>query len=179
MKAGVIANLIDYYVTNKEFAHEIERAGEEFFNHAENSADIDAGEDAEGLFNEWLVYDFVLASGKKFIEDFYDRNPRNLSQDGLRIYKDLQNNEYGMFEVLKVEDGRGMAIKSLQSAREYYVRERKATYQIKNGNIFPGRVGDHWEFIGADLFFFRCSDGPKDERWFYQRKRKINAKNYL
>lgn len=179
MNAGAIINLIEYYLESNEFAYEMECAGEEFFNHEENSTDIDISEDAQGLFNEWLVYDFVLASGKKLIEDYYDRNPRNLSQDGLRMYKDLQNNEYAMFEVLKVEEGRGMAVKSLQSGREYYVRERKATYQIENGNIFPGRVGrvgDHWELVGTDLFFFDIQINKKTRDRFINEKEKLTPK---
>lgn len=179
MRERVIANLLDYYIGEEEFALDIQWAGEEFYNQANDSGSVNISEEANALFNEWLVFDYVMSNGKRPIEDYYDRNPQSLSANDLQIYKDLQNNEYAMFEVLKVEEGRGLAIKSLQSGKEYYVRERKATYQIENGNIFPGRVGkvgDHWELVGADLFFFDVQIDRKLRDRFLNEKEKLTPK---
>ncbi len=154
MKPGTIPRLLDYYFTNEEFA-------------------------MEGHFNEWLVYDFVLKNGRNLLRDFCDRNPCNLPEGDLKIYKDLQNNEYSIFEVLKVEKGKGLELLSLQSGKKYFADEFMGTFQIAKGNIFPGRigkVGDHWELIGANSLLFNIKIDKEMKKYLFSAKDKITPK---
>ncbi len=179
MREGTIADLMDYYFENEEFAGELERATEEFFGYKKNLADIEINENIEGLFNEWLVYDFILENGKNLLEYFYDCNPLNFPENKLKIYKDLQNNEYAMFEVLKVKKGKGLEIMSLQSGREYFANEFMGTFQILKGNIFPGRVGkvdDHWELVGTNSLLFDIKISEEMRNNLLNAKDKVTPK---
>lgn len=151
----MIKKLLDYYAGDKEFFSEISRGVKEFFGIRDGKKSLETDEREMGLLNEWLVYDFVLKNGKSLLQDFYDRNPLKLADEELSEYKDLQTSEYGMFEVLKVEIGRGLRILNLQNNNNYYAHEFKATFAIEEGYVFLGRVGkikDCWELVGADPF---------------------------
>jgi len=179
MKPGTIPRLLDYYFTNEEFAEEIKRALDYFFGKRKNREKLEIDENMEGHFNEWLVYDFALKNGKNLLRDFYDRNPCGLAEDDLKIYKDLQNNEYAMFEVLKVEKGKGLELLSLQSGKKYFADEFMGTFQIAKGNIFPGRagkVGDHWELIGTNSLLLKIKIDKKMKDHFLASKDKITPK---
>jgi hypothetical protein len=120
MKPGTIPRLLDYYFNDEKFTKELERALGYFFNKRKKGEKVEMDENIEGHFNEWLVYDFVLKNGKSLLRDFCDRNPCNLLESDLKIYKDLQNNECAMFEVLKVEKGKGLELLSLQSGKKSF-----------------------------------------------------------
>ena len=110
----------------------------------------------EGLFNEWLLYDFIFPNGRTMLEDFVARNPLKLNLQGMVLYKDiLSSHAYGLFEVLAIAPGDGLVLGNAQTGEELEVRERKLTYQIVPGNAFFGRTGkveDHFELIGAASF---------------------------
>lgn len=179
MRPNTIPRLLDYYFKNEEFAEEIRRARNYFFGGKKNREEIEINEDIAGHFNEWLVYDFALENGKNLLRDFCDRNPCNLQEGDLKIYKDLQDNEYAMFEVLKVEKGKGLELLSLQSGREYFADEFMGTFQIAKGNIFPGRVGkvgNRWELVGTNSLLFNIKISKEMKEYLFSAKDKITPK---
>lgn len=167
MKPGAIRKIFNYYYHNPAYQSQLEKALRDFFNIGSKTAFFAADEAAKPYFNEWLTYDFKLANGKTLLEDFYERNPYNLSPIERQAYKDLMTNEYGAFEVLKVEQGQGLELLSLQTAKKYYVNEFRATFQLKPGAVIFNRVaktGDHYELVGADSIVFdvQLEQGAKD-----------------
>jgi len=167
MEPGAIKKIFTYYYNYPAYQGEMEKAFRDFFNIGENAAIFAVNGEAEPYFNEWLIFDFKLASGKTLLEDFYERNPYNLSLIDRQIYKDLMANEYGAFEVLKVDQGQGLELLSLRTAKKYYVHEFSATFQLKPGMVFFNRaakVGDHYELVGSDSISFdvRLDQGAKN-----------------
>lgn len=156
MKQGIIARLLDYYYSEPIFKGEIIRATEEFFGFKAPGEAFSEGVETDvinGLFNEWLVYDFKMKNGKTLLEDFCEFNPLDLPEIEFRDYREILENKFAMFEVLKVRWHRGLELRDLQTGNEYWVKEKLGTEQAKPGYIFFGRVGkvgDHWELIGAD-----------------------------
>lgn len=106
MKKATIHKLFDHFYKNH--IDEVLTAICEFF----EISRMDAGEKLEfdndyeeGLFMEWIAYDYRLKNGRKLIDDFIVENPLKLSKKALEVYEDLRINKYGMFEILKVERG--------------------------------------------------------------------------
>ncbi len=169
MEQGIILKLVSYYIESEKIKTEIERAKNEFFDAPSGSAVLEIDEKYKSFFMEWLVFDFRLQSDKSLLEDYYFRNPRNLSIHKMQIYKDLQENVYGMIEAQKIYLDEGMEVLMLHTGKKYFVRERAATFQLKKGNIFFGRigkVGDHYELVGSDSFHFNIHFDSRTKKYF-------------
>ncbi|MFH1385575.1 MAG: SEC-C domain-containing protein [Patescibacteria group bacterium] len=155
MQSGIIQHTFEYYTSSPNFKDEIERGLLYFFNlkSLQDLAGLNISSQEMAWFNDWFTFDFVFKNGKTSLENFYQINPYNFSSEKLQIYQDLQTNEFGLFEVLKVDQGKGLMLQSLQTARVYYVQEKSATYQLDPGDYFFSRVGrveNHFELVGAD-----------------------------
>ncbi len=169
MEKGIITRLLNYYLGNPKFEKEILRALRRFFNRPELTfgEKFDIVEKDKGKFNEWLMFDFRLKNKKTLLQDFCQRNPYNLSPFKLQAYKDLQDNEYGVFEVLEVKIGEGLKLKNLRTEKEYWIREYSATFQIKEKGLLVVRIvrtGDHLELAGGDVYGL-----PKEMKTFLGR----------
>ena len=142
MKEGTIAKVVAYYFGDEAYRDELDRALMEFFNLSE--ADLDSEPDMkdgdEAQLNEWFIFDFRLRNGKTILQDFYERNPLILSEEEMYIYRVLQNNEYGLWKVLKVEPDKGLELENIKSAHKYYVSEklgkRPTRGSLIRGNAF-------------------------------------------
>ncbi len=159
MEPGTIKRLLNHYFSNPKFCNEISRALKEFF--GDDAPKIEDGqiqfrsEEENSLFNEWFVYDFRLSNGKTPLEDFYYRNPYHLKIDRLQIYKDLQENVYSYFKVIKKILGSGLVLEDIITGRIYEVKEYSLTFEVFEGQSFPtrvGRVGDHYEIVGGNIY---------------------------
>ena len=155
---GSISKIYKYYFTTSRYNNEILRAMREFFDRPDlnRGGSLETDEKSGGMFNEWFLYDFVLANGKTALANFIAENPLGLSIAKTTLYQNLlKTNEYGLYEVISVDIDKGLLLKNSQTGKEVYVYERKLTSQVKPGSIFFGRVGqvsDHYELIGADTF---------------------------
>ncbi len=150
MKEGTISRLLDYYSRESIFRNEAARALTEFFNIAPGGPF--KNERDEGDFNEWFVFDFRLLNGKTPLCDFYERNPLNLPEDERKIYREIRNNEFGLWKVLKIEKDKGLELKNIRSGNKYFVSEKTGTHGIKRGDYLICRVaklGAGYELIGT------------------------------
>ncbi len=155
MKNGTIENIISYYLENKKFSLEIERAEKEFFGLNNEAVLLSVEEKTREFFMEWLVFDFKLANGYSLLQDYYYLNPHKRPLYEMQVYKDLQNNIYGLLEVQKINLGVGIELVVLHTGEKYYVQEHLATFDCQKGDVFFGRVafvGGHYELVGANSF---------------------------
>ena len=180
MEERIIQRLLEYYFETPAFRDEMFKALRQFFNRPNLlPGDRLKMEDRdEEIFNDWLVYDFRLKNKKTLLEDFCQRNPCRLSDIELQAYYNLQQNEYGLFEILKDKSGKGLKVKNLKTGKKYEVKEFMGTFQAEVGELLiarVGKVGDHLEFVGAD-----CYKLPVESKSFYLgklgSKRKLNPK---
>ena len=135
MQPGTIEKIISYYLENKKFQEEIERAKKEFFDSPKDGIVISVNEKYEPYFMEWLIFDFRLKNGKSLVEDYYDRNPRKRPLYEMQVYRDLQDNAYGMAEVQKVYPGEGLDLLMLHTGQKYHVHEHSATFDLKKNTL--------------------------------------------
>lgn len=157
LPTGTISKIHKLYYSDPRYKNEIMRAMGEFFENPDivNNRAIEITKESEGLFNEWFLYDFVMKNNKTPLENFICKNPLELSKKQLIVYTDLLHNRYGIYEVLKIERGKSMTVKDLQTKEKFTVNEFVATFRMGAGDVFFGRIGqvaDHLEFVGADCF---------------------------
>ena len=181
MERGTISKIFDYYFGKDQFKEETFKAIKEFFNKPNLKAGdkLEMEEDDETLFNEWFIFDFKLSKGKTPLEDFYERNPYQLNMARLQVYKDLQDNHFGLYKVKEVRLGEGLTLENLQTGKVYQVREFSATFGLKKGQVFSGRVGkvaDHYELVGGDPSFKPIRLDTNLEKIFRKDKTKLNPK---
>jgi len=180
MKKGTISTVRDYYLG---------RDGEDIFLDAlrkfYDRSDLDKGgqlkttPQEECLFTEWIFFDYKLKNGKTMLEDFYDTNPFKLPVKELSIYKDLQENIYGLYEIKNIETCKGMTLKNIYTNKTYYVQEFSGTFNVDKGDILTGRVGkiiDHYELVGSDPLILPLKFGKGFLKFFRQTKDHLTPK---
>jgi len=177
---GSIAKLYEYYFTAPQFKGEVICALRGFFNRPDlnKGSFLKTNEKSEGFFNEWFLYDFILNNGQTVLENFITTNPFKLKDKEMELYQKLLNNKYGIFEVIDLELSKSITLKDLQTGKQWLVQERKATFDLKKGYLFFGRigeVGDHYELIGADSFTLQGVN-EKVRRYLRNKKFKLTPK---
>ena len=158
---GTIRKVQDYYFTHEEYSAEIMRAMKEFFDSSEleNYKQIEMDRFDEILFNEWFMYDFMFSDGKSVLQKFFDENPLGIPNYRREIYRDLQENYFGLYEIIENFPLQGFALRSLDGGKVFNVSEFSATMYVEVGDIIIGRVGkvgDHYELVGCDLPVFQA-----------------------
>lgn len=181
MEQGTIQKMFDYYFTKPKFRDEILRALREFFNKPDltSGSKLEMEKGNEGMFNEWFIFDFKLSNGKTSLEDFYNTNPYNFDPARLQLYKDLQENHFGLYEVKNIRLGEGLTLENLQTGKIYQVREYSATFGLKMGQVFSARVGkidDHYELVGSNVTFGPVKLDAALKNIFRKDKNKLNPK---
>lgn len=157
MKADTIGKIFSYYLNNEEFSSEIERAKNEFFDIKRGNFLITVDSKYMPLFMEYLAFDFKLKNGQSLIEHYYSKNPQKLPAYKLRVYKDLLENVFGLLEAKKINLGKSLEVLMLNTGKSYLVYEHNATYDLKPGHIFFGRVAkinNVYKLVGSDSFIF-------------------------
>lgn len=156
MEKGTVKKLISYFFeTHKEDALPAMR---EFFEDKKlgPGANLTIHDDREeGLFMEWIVFDYRLQNGRKLIEDYLFIN--DLSRIDRLSYENLQMNKYGMYEILEVKKDEYLKLESLQSGKVYKVLEKAGTQNANPKTTWfcrVGKVDDHWELVGSDPIGF-------------------------
>ncbi len=147
-----ISRLWSYYRNSPKFDNDMDRALKDFF------SDTSYSEELDPFFNEWLVFDFKLSNGLTPLEDYYLNNPHKIPMYELQVYKNIQDNAYGLLEVLRVDTGKGMLLRNLNTKKEYYVEEYQATFSFKKADLFfsrIARVNGGFKLMGANSFKLR------------------------
>ncbi|OQX00658.1 hypothetical protein BWK69_01005 [Candidatus Parcubacteria bacterium A4] len=181
MEKGTIQKIFDYYSGATRFDGEVLQALKDFFNKPNLKSDdrSEVEENDKTLFNEWFIFDFRLSNGRTPLENFYYVNPYNFNPARLQIYKDLQENCFGLYEVLEIELGEWLCLKNIRTDKIYNVREFSATFGLLKGQIFSnrvGRVGDHYELVGGDVSFGPIRLNPSLKNIFKKNKEGLNPK---
>lgn len=169
LKKGTIRNMGSFYINTPEYSGDISRAIRTFFGKKNWNSykDIAFEPFEEGFFNEWLTYDFKFSDGKGMLEKYYYENPENIPEYRRKIYKDLMENYFGLFEILEVRPFNGLKLRRLHDKKEFDVYEMSATTQVEKGDMFFTRVanvGDRYEMAGCDSLLFQLSDLSEPER---------------
>jgi hypothetical protein len=178
---GTVRNMLEHYLGSPKLRGEVARAFREFFD--ENDPGMDGApapfDWAASLFNEWFLFDFVLRNGRTPLEDFIAKNPLSLPEEAIGLYRALYESHAGLFEVKSIALGESLALKELRTGTRFRVREFSATFTLRKGDLFFGRVGkvgDRWELVGSDLVAVPHGASAA-ERWTGDAGARLTAKD--
>lgn len=181
MKKGTIPQVIAAY-KNDAYRWEIHRAMMDFFDgtdKAEIAEMMKYHPDVEGWFNEWLLYDFRLENRSTILEDFVQRNPLELTDEELDVYRSLLKSEPGLYEVMDVKKKKGLRLRSVSTGHEYDVHEKQGTIGVKPGRLIYGRVGkvgDQYELVGSNGIYLDVRLGEGLRQRFLENSEVVNSK---
>lgn len=179
MKKGTISEVRDYYLEKDK--NILLDASKEFYGMPSGNKNtiFTTIQSVGNLFYEWLFYDYKLNNNKTMLEDFYKTNPFHLSSQELSVYKDLQDNEYGLYKVLQLKFGEGLSLENIISHKKYFVEEFSGTLGVNTGDLITGRIGkvdDHYELVGSDPFVLPFSFGELFLKLMKTTKEKFDPK---
>lgn len=163
LKKGTISELLDYYFNEPKYKKIVERSMREFFDlpHFPKVGIPQGTEESVGFYNEWFLYDFIFKDEMSTLGHFVKINPSNLTDEELSLYKNLLNNQFGLFEVLEVQPLEGARLKLLVTGEAFDVKEFSATMDMQVGHgIFAriSKIGKHYQIVGADSFVVPLAD---------------------
>jgi len=151
MRPGLIRKVLDFH--EDYYRLDCRVAFNSFFGKRKDLVD-----EHEGLFLEWLAFDFRLAMGKTFLENFLEKKSEELSSAEIKEYAELiETNIFGLFEILKIKKDHGMTLENIVTEKRYEVREKLGTHFTHKGDLVFVRVGkieDHWEIVGCKVISF-------------------------
>lgn len=168
LKRGTISKIYGYYFDSPWYKDEVLRAFREFVGEKvpKTEAIEKIGIEGEGYFNEWFLYDYKHKDGTTTLEHFVSANPLRLTDTEMLFYKTLlETSQYGLFEIIDVEQMVSMTLKDLRTGKKYRVIEMQATLDAHPGFVMFGRVadvGDHWELVGANTYMMKGGSWKKE-----------------
>lgn len=104
-----------------KYAYQDERRIEEalklFFEGKVIYPEMENYENIEGLFNEWLIFEFKTKS-QPIAVDYYFRNPDNLSEELMNELKQiLETQFFGILEIIDIKRGEWLKAHALSPAK--------------------------------------------------------------
>ncbi len=139
---GKLANWVSGSVRNDPEA--ADKAAREF----ELQKLLGSAEDEEdkekilGNFSEWLVFDHhsPVFNGQTGLQYFVQNDPLGLDEKELNGYRDLLSFEAGLFEVVEVESGRGVVLRSLHTGEDKFVHDVNSSLSLSPEVTVWGRI---------------------------------------
>ncbi len=152
----------------------MQRAVEEFFgktpidSHTENIGVI------SGIFNEWLIFDFKMPSGKTFIVDYYFKNPDSLPKEQLEeLQQIIETQQFEMLEIQSIKRGEWLKVYGLYSGKNYTVYEHSGSLAAPEKGTFWGRIAkvhDKYILVGSNPMYFPITATPRLKKFYLDNK---------
>lgn len=156
MRKGFVGEILHYFENIPKYIPEIYKAKNSFWGDEKIIIDMLEGEEKiikEALFNSWFLFDYKLSNGKTPLKTYFLTNFLNFDENDRENYKNLLKSKYGLWRIKKVDFEQGMLLSNLVDGSEFYVKEKKATYNAKVDDVILQRItkiDDHYELISPD-----------------------------
>lgn len=151
---------------DKRLATEYEQAGSKFPRFPTEY------EQWEAMFEDWFIFDRKLDGLNKTPLQYFLDLHRDIPVAERRIYELFKQNVFGIFEVKAVKIGKEFIARDLATQKEYRVRERTATKQLRKGQCIFGRIlpfEDHYILSGSGHAY--SEEALYGIRLFYKKMR--------
>ncbi|NTU74246.1 hypothetical protein HGB07_08990 [Candidatus Roizmanbacteria bacterium] len=129
-------NIFDFAVAN---GLDLESAMSEFYHDIDKNVQLNSfPEDiVEGLFNEWLTFDYKKLNGINLITEYYLKNPDKLSEKALTELKNIiSTQKYCYFQVKSVLRDGILLVSAIDHKGEYMVQD----YAMSGYNSRCGKI---------------------------------------
>ena len=148
----------------------VDRAGHEFFAQVQAVQEKVQKEKIEQLFNEWLVYDFCLKTGKTALETYIYRNPDNLDDSELELMRQAGASNYTSHFWIETLDAQKqlLILKECSSGKAFEVRDATASQSVASkAGIVAARliqIDSRWYFASDPIYFMPFPPLSEDNR---------------
>ncbi len=156
MRQGLVGEVLRYFENIPKYIPEIYKAKNSFWGDEKIIIDTLQGEEEMikgALFNSWFLFYYKLSNGKTPLRTYYLTNFLDFDENDRENYKNLLKSKYGLWKIKKVDFEQGMLLSNLVDGSEFYVKEKKATYNAKVDDVILQRItkiDDHYELISPD-----------------------------
>lgn len=143
-----------------EYAHtkpaEIDRALSELFGNGPLPKDLTSEDEdlLQGLFGEWLIYDYRQTNGSAFIAEFILTQTGHVSDTIIDQFTQIaKSNYYSEFEILSVVPGKIMVVEDIYTGHTYEIHDELGSQNVSpgsSGRIRIAQVNQTWYAVGAN-----------------------------
>jgi hypothetical protein len=119
---------------------ELERALREFGGERGEEIFDEGGEEEMAAFQEWLIHDFRQATGETVIARFLRERGPALPRAERAILAEWQDAAVGLHEVIDVEPGKGLTLRSVFTGETHRVREVRGSLAAARWDLLGGRL---------------------------------------
>jgi len=112
-----------------------------------DSREADEGE--LDLLMDYILFQYVDASGKGYIDHFLAAHTDSLSKEEVEVYRALRENVLGFFQVEAVQSGEGLTVRECGTERTFEIVEHSASKDLSRRSCIAARLipyRGHWEF---------------------------------
>lgn len=152
----------------------MQKAVEEFFSKTPIDSHRENIEAISGLFNEWLIFDFKIPSGKTFIVDYYFKNPDSLPKEQLEeLQQIIETQQFEMLEIQSIKRGEWLKVYGLYSGKNYTVYEYSGSLAAPEKGIFWGRIAkvhDQHILVGSNPMYFPITATLRLKKFYLDNK---------
>jgi len=143
----LIGELLDFIGKSRS---DLERALHLYFD--KSPAQLKEAELESGDFAQWMIYDYRSpATGRTPIEEYLHRKGGSLNERDRAALESWRDARYGLYEVERVEEGRGIHLRNLFTDETPFVHDVSSSNELVRGDCLLSRVelfeGRH-EFSG-------------------------------
>lgn len=143
--------IINYAHTKPE---EINNAFREFFGSTPSKG---VPEEIQGLFGEWLIFEFRNTQGVTFLAEYTLKNPDKLPQPVINQFEQIiKTHFYSEFQMVSVHPPEYIEIEDIVTGKIYKVYDKKGSQNSQNKGLIRTRIAEvnnRWYLIGANPIF--------------------------
>jgi len=131
-------------------------------------------ENIEGLFNEWLIFEFKLNS-QTIAAQYYFKNPDSLAEELLDELKQiLETQFFDMLEIVDLKRGEWLKAYAFSTGKTYKIYEKRGSLSLPSRGSFWGRlakVKNRWYLVGSNPLSFPVSHTPRAKKIFLKENK--------
>ncbi|MFQ6050204.1 MAG: YecA family protein [Candidatus Hydrothermarchaeota archaeon] len=131
----VLKSMIDEFSDLRRFKQDIKECVSLFL------TDIDIPDEfIQVRVHDWFIFNYTLSSGKTILQTFKEEKANELSNDELEILEEWENTIFGVFQITKVIENKGVNLKDIFTGREYLVEDLRAAKPELENSVLVTRI---------------------------------------
>ena len=122
---------------------ELAVASDKYFGRAADPSKLD--DETADLFFQWYLHDYrPKSTGRTAFEEYVRREGGRLSPRDRAVLESMRDARYGLFEVQRVEEGRGIEVRNVYRGDRFFVNDRTSSKEAVRWDCLLTRV-EHFE----------------------------------
>ncbi|MBU1110507.1 hypothetical protein KKB83_02730 [Patescibacteria group bacterium] len=129
-------------------------------------------EEINGLFNEWLIFDFKLTNKMSIAVEYFLKNPDSLDQSLLdELEEILKTQFYDFLEIIEVKKREWLKLYSFTKGKVIKIWDKAGSAGVLDKATITGRVAKirgRWYLVGSNGIQLPLSSTPRHKKFMRQ-----------